>query len=106
MVSQKGLGSIPTRSITRWKRQLMERVSEIFDKGMPSKEPNLADLRATIYKTPDIFDTDRGSQFTPDPFMRILKDHHIEISMDGRATKGMKSLSSIPGRPSKTPKYT
>lgn len=36
------------------------------------------------YGTPDIFNTDQGSQFTSDAFIQILKDHHIRISMDGR----------------------
>ncbi len=33
---------------------------------------------------PAIFNTDQGSQFTSDEFTDVLKDHHIEISMDGR----------------------
>jgi putative transposase len=36
------------------------------------------------YGTPDIFNTDQGSQFTSNDFIRILKDHHIRVSMDGR----------------------
>lgn len=36
------------------------------------------------YGTPEIFNTDQGSQFTSDDFTRILKDHHIKISMDGK----------------------
>jgi putative transposase len=36
------------------------------------------------YGTPDIFNTDQGSQFTSAAFIQILKDHHIRISMDGR----------------------
>jgi len=36
------------------------------------------------YGTPDIFNTDQGSQFTSDGFTRVLNDHHINISMDGR----------------------
>jgi putative transposase len=36
------------------------------------------------YGTPDIFNTDQGSQFTSDAFLQVLKDHHIMISMDGR----------------------
>jgi len=36
------------------------------------------------YGTPEIFNTDQGSQFTSDDFTRVLKDHHIRISMDGR----------------------
>ena len=37
-----------------------------------------------IYGTPEIFNTDQGSQFTSDDFTRVLKDHHIRISMDGK----------------------
>jgi putative transposase len=36
------------------------------------------------YGTPEIFNTDQGSQFTSDDFTRVLKDHHIRISMDGK----------------------
>ena len=36
------------------------------------------------YGTPQIFNTDQGSQFTADAFTRILKTHNIRISMDGR----------------------
>lgn len=36
------------------------------------------------YGTPEIFNTDQGSQFTSDDFTRVLKDHHIKISMDGK----------------------
>lgn len=36
------------------------------------------------YGKPEIFNTDQGSQFTSDAFTRILKDHEIKISMDGK----------------------
>jgi putative transposase len=36
------------------------------------------------YGTPAIFNTDQGSQFTSDAFIEILKNHDIEISMDGK----------------------
>jgi len=38
----------------------------------------------SLYETPQIFNTDQGSQFTSDEFTGILNDHHIKISMDGR----------------------
>ena len=38
----------------------------------------------SLYGTPQIFNTDQGSQFTSDDFVDILKDHSIRISMDGR----------------------
>lgn len=38
----------------------------------------------TRYGTPEIFNTDQGSQFTSVEFTQVLKDHGIKISMDGR----------------------
>lgn len=36
------------------------------------------------YGTPKIFNTDQGSQFTSLEFTKLLKDHGIAISMDGK----------------------
>jgi putative transposase len=36
------------------------------------------------YGTPEIFNTDQGSQFTAADFIGVLKRHEIRISMDGR----------------------
>ena len=36
------------------------------------------------YGTPDIFNTDQGSQFTSLEFTDILANHNIKISMDGQ----------------------
>jgi putative transposase len=36
------------------------------------------------YGTPEIFNTDQGSQFTSAEFTGVLKAHGIRISMDGR----------------------
>lgn len=36
------------------------------------------------YGTPEIFNSDQGSQFTSDDFTKILKDNKIKISMDGK----------------------
>lgn len=38
----------------------------------------------TRYGTPEIFNTDQGSQFTSTDFTDVLKDHGIHISMDGK----------------------
>jgi putative transposase len=38
----------------------------------------------SLYGTPQIFNTDQGSQFTSDVFTDMLKAHDIRISMDGR----------------------
>jgi len=36
------------------------------------------------YGTPEIFNTDQGSQFTSEAFTGVLKQHEIKISMDGK----------------------
>src|SRR6516225_12396740 len=36
------------------------------------------------FGNPGIFNTDQGAQFTSDEFINVLRDHRIEISMDGR----------------------
>ena len=36
------------------------------------------------YGRPEIFNSDQGSQFTSDSFTKVLKDHGVTISMDGR----------------------
>ena len=36
------------------------------------------------FGTPEIFNTDQGSQFTSDAFTKVLKDAEIRISMDGK----------------------
>ena len=43
-------------------------------------------LRETIeeYGCPAIFNTDQGSQFTSDVFIKVLVDYDIQISMDGK----------------------
>ena len=38
------------------------------------------------YRTPEIFNTDQGSQFTSDAFTGKLKEHNIRISMDGKGS--------------------
>ena len=37
-----------------------------------------------VLGTPEIFNTDQGSQFTSGAFTDILKNHRIDISMDGK----------------------
>jgi putative transposase len=36
------------------------------------------------YGEPAIFNTDQGCQFTAEVFIKVLEDHNIEISMDGK----------------------
>ena len=37
-----------------------------------------------LYGVPDIFNTDQGGQFTSEAFTGLLKEHKIQISMDGK----------------------
>ena len=39
---------IHPNQIAEWKKLLLERASEVFDKGVPSKEPNVKELHAKI----------------------------------------------------------
>lgn len=36
------------------------------------------------FGAPEIFNTDQGAQFTAEAFTRVLQDHGIAISMDGK----------------------
>lgn len=36
------------------------------------------------FGTPEIFNTDQGCQFTSEEFIKVLKDAHVKISMDGK----------------------
>ena len=54
------------------------------------------------YGTPEIFNTDQGSQFTSAEFTQVLKDSDIHISMDG---KGCWRDNVFVERPWKTIKY-
>ena len=38
-----------------------------------------------LYPSPEIFNTDQGSQYTSLEFTNILKKHQIKISMDGKS---------------------
>jgi putative transposase len=38
----------------------------------------------SLYGTPEIFNTDQGSQFTDERFVGVLKSNAIQISMDGK----------------------
>ncbi len=44
------------------------------------------------YGTPEIFNTDQGSQFISEAFLGILESHGIDISMDGKG-RSMDNMS-------------
>ncbi|MCK5785824.1 MAG: IS3 family transposase [Candidatus Sabulitectum sp.] len=55
-------------------------LSMTMDKGFCTRSLN----RALDKGTPEIFNTDQGSQFTSNSFTQILKDSKVKISMDGK----------------------
>jgi putative transposase len=42
------------------------------------------DEAITRYRTPEVFNTDQGAQFTSETFTQRLQQHAIRISMDGK----------------------
>ena len=64
-----------TRKVLAW------RLSNTMDVGFCVMALEEALAR---FGTPDIFNTDQGSQFTSFAFTAVLKDAEIRISMDGR----------------------
>jgi putative transposase len=44
----------------------------------------VVDEALRFHGTPEIFNTDQGSQFTSDPFTEVIIDNGIAISMDGK----------------------
>jgi putative transposase len=44
----------------------------------------VAEEAISLYGTPEIFNTDQGSQFTSEVFTGLLKGENIQISMDGK----------------------
>ena len=62
------------------RRLLSWRVSNTMDTGFcieALEEP------LQRFGAPQIFNTDQGAQFTSEDFTGVLKDHGVEISMDG-----------------------
>ena len=76
-------GFVYLAAIVDWasRRVLAHRVSISMD-----PEFCLQALQEAIarYGTPEIFNTDQGSQFTSEAFSRTLLEHGIRISMDGK----------------------
>ena len=64
-----------TRAVLSW------RLSNTMDPGFCVEALKEA---LAIYGTPDIFNTDQGSQFTSDDFTQVLKDAGVRISLDGK----------------------
>ena len=48
------------------------------------------------FGTPEIFNSDQGSQFTSEEFTGVLREHGVQISMDGRGRCHDKYLRRAP----------
>jgi putative transposase len=64
-----------SRKVLSW------RVSNVMDTDFCIEALNEA---IDCYGSPEIFNTDQGSQFTSNAFTDVLKQHNIRISMDGK----------------------
>lgn len=64
-----------SRKVLSWE------ISNTMDDGFCVEALNRAIRR---YGCPEIFNTDQGAQFTGHNFINVLKDNHIQISMDGK----------------------
>lgn len=78
-------GFVYLAAVMDWhsRRVLAWRVSITMDPGFCVEAVQEALER---HGAPEIFNTDQGSQFTSEAFTRLLKDHGIAISMDGRGS--------------------
>ncbi len=80
-------GFVYLATIIDWhsKKILSWKLSNTMDMGLVKSVLNEA---LGLYPTPEIFNTDQGSQYTSKEHTNILKKHGIQISMDGvgRAT--------------------
>jgi putative transposase len=63
------------------RRVLSWRVSNTLDTGFCIEALEEALQR---FGAPQIFNTDQGAQFTSEDFTGVLKNHGVEISMDGK----------------------
>lgn len=50
------------------------------------------------YGTPEIFNTDQGSEFTAKGFVGILLEHKIQVSMDGKGRESDNILQKCFGK--------
>ena len=76
-------GFVYLAAVVDWhsRKVLAHRVSITMETGFCIEAVEEAIRR---FGTPDIFNTDQGSQFTSSDFTGLLKQHGIRISMDGK----------------------
>ena len=78
---EKGFGYLVAIMDWHSRKVLSWRVSNVMDSDFCVEALQEALNR---YGTPEIFNTDQGSQFTSEVFTECLKQHHVKISMDGK----------------------
>ena len=70
---------LPPAETRRWVASRKAVVVRAVIHGLMSEDEAL-----TRYGTPEIFNSDQGSQFTSTEFTQVLLDAKVKISMDGR----------------------
>jgi transposase-like protein len=85
--------------VTAWKTQLLEKTAGIFGDNALATDVLAFRLSNTLtadfcvealeeaisrFGVPEIFNTDQGSQFTSDEWIKVLDDAGVAISMDGK----------------------
>ena len=80
-------GVHPTQ-IKEWKTQALEAMGERFSmrRGKKMETPEEALEDALTHGTPDIHNTDQGSQFTGEAFTAVLHASGVAIGMDGKGS--------------------
>jgi putative transposase len=78
-----GRGFMYLVAVMDWhsRKVLSWRVSNTME---PAFCVNALEEALSRFGAPEIFNTDQGSQFTSNAFTKVLKDHNVAISMDGR----------------------
>jgi len=71
---------IPSSTIPSWVKHFLGNAENVF-KGRQLEKNHKEDIDK--YGIPEIFNTDQGSQFTSEEFIKVLKSNGIKVSMDG-----------------------
>ena len=77
LLELSGKYEVHPNQISQWRKQFLANATKAFTGDQSDEAIN-------IYGTPEIFNTDQGSQFTSDDFIEVLTDNDIKISMDGK----------------------
>lgn len=79
---------IHPNQLSRWKAEFLNNAGRAFSKETDEiekvKQSYEKEKAIKKHGTPEIMNSDQGSQFTSDEYINILKSNSIKISMDGK----------------------